>query len=76
MAPKDADSVRLLSDENEIATEVGEVLTQMEAANSKKVPQQIVWRNVIWLAILHVGAVYGLLVIPWLHPLTWLWSKY
>ncbi len=76
MAPKDVDSVRVLSDENEISSEAGEVVTQLENISKKRVRQQIVWRNVFLLAVLHAGALYGLLIIPWLHPLTWIWSKH
>lgn len=36
----------------------------------------IVWRNVILMALLHIGAVYSLLVIPRAKPLTWVWCKY
>uniref|UniRef100_A0A4W5K7P3 Stearoyl-CoA desaturase 5 n=1 Tax=Hucho hucho TaxID=62062 RepID=A0A4W5K7P3_9TELE len=35
---------------------------------------EIVWRNVILMALLHVGAVYSLLVIPRAKALTWVWS--
>ncbi|XP_023868903.1 stearoyl-CoA desaturase 5-like [Salvelinus sp. IW2-2015] len=37
-------------------------------------PNEIVWRNVILMALLHIGAVYSLLVIPRAKPLTWVWS--
>lgn len=35
----------------------------------------IVWRNVILMALLHIGAVYSILVIPRAKPLTWVWCK-
>ena len=78
MAPKDVDSVRILADENEIKSEVGEVVTRLESTMTEKSspPMQIVWRNVIWFIFLHAGALYGLFLIPWLHPYTWIWSKY
>ncbi|XP_023839299.1 stearoyl-CoA desaturase 5-like [Salvelinus sp. IW2-2015] len=34
----------------------------------------IIWRNVILMALLHIGAVYSILVIPRAKPLTWVWS--
>ncbi|XP_071401608.1 stearoyl-CoA desaturase 5-like [Centroberyx affinis] len=36
--------------------------------------QGIVWKNVVLMALLHVGAVYSLIVVPRAQPLTWMWS--
>lgn len=75
MAPKDADSVRVLADENEIKSEVGDIVTHLQEPTAENgEPMQIVWRNVIWFIILHAGALYGMFLIPWLHPYTWIWT--
>ncbi|KAJ8346350.1 hypothetical protein SKAU_G00277510 [Synaphobranchus kaupii] len=39
-----------------------------------KCTPHIVWRNVILMTLLHIGAVYSLFLIPKAHPLTWIWS--
>ncbi|KAG5834381.1 hypothetical protein ANANG_G00260920 [Anguilla anguilla] len=44
-----------------------------EDAKGKRA-QNIVWRNVILMTLLHIGAVYSLFLIPKAHPLTWIWS--
>lgn len=45
-------------------------------ANGKdKCTQNIVWRNVVWMSLLHAGAVYSLFLIPRAHPFTWIWCK-
>lgn len=41
-----------------------------------KPPRMLVWRNIILMFILHVGALYGLTVIPSASVLTLAWSKY
>lgn len=48
---------------------------QAEAADgqAKSVPMQIVWGNVLWFLYLHAAAVYGMYLLPWAHPYTWLW---
>lgn len=40
-----------------------------------KPPRQIVWRNVVLMALLHTGALYGLTITPSASILTLLWSK-
>lgn len=40
-----------------------------------KPPMIIVWRNVILMSLLHLGAVYGMFLIPSASPLTLLWCK-
>lgn len=40
-----------------------------------KPPMVIVWRNVILMTLLHIGAVYGMLIIPSASHLTLLWCK-
>ena len=37
--------------------------------------QDIVWRNVFLMSLLHLGAVYSLALIPKAQPLTLLWGK-
>lgn len=41
-----------------------------------KPPRIVVWRNVILMGLLHIGAVYGLFLVPSAQPLTLLWGKY
>lgn len=43
-------------------------------SDQKFLPLQIVWRNVVWFSILHCMALYGLFLLPWVHPYTWLWT--
>lgn len=38
-----------------------------------KPPTIIVWRNVILMSLLHIGALYGVFLIPSASPLTWIW---
>lgn len=40
-----------------------------------KPPRIIVWKNVILMTLLHIGAVYGVFLIPSASPLTLLWCK-
>lgn len=49
-----------------------------EEENKQKVElkQIIVWRNVILMALLHIGAVYSLLLIPKAHLYTLIWGKF
>lgn len=37
--------------------------------------QRIVWRNIILMALLHVGALYSVLLLPKAHPFTWIWCE-
>ncbi|XP_034564482.1 acyl-CoA desaturase [Notolabrus celidotus] len=39
-----------------------------------KPPSNIVWRNVIMMTLLHIGAMYALLLVPSASPMTLLWS--
>lgn len=41
-----------------------------------KPPTVIVWRNVLLMAFLHTGALYGLVLFPSASVLTWIWCKY
>uniref|UniRef100_A0A452RBB3 Stearoyl-CoA desaturase 5 n=1 Tax=Ursus americanus TaxID=9643 RepID=A0A452RBB3_URSAM len=38
--------------------------------------QNIVWRNVVLMSLLHLGAVYSLALIPTAKPLTLLWAYF
>lgn len=37
-------------------------------------PMKIVWRNVFSMISLHLGAVYGFIIIPSANQLTWVWA--
>lgn len=39
-------------------------------------PVKIVWRNVILMSLLHLGALYGLTILPSVSSLTLIWSEY
>lgn len=40
-----------------------------------KPPRTLVWRNIVLMAVLHTGALYGLILLPSASPLTLVWSK-
>lgn len=40
-----------------------------------KPPRIIVWKNVFLMTLLHIGALYGVFLIPSASPLTLLWCK-
>ncbi|CAH1246696.1 SCD5 [Branchiostoma lanceolatum] len=44
--------------------------------DGKAPPLQIVWRNVVVMSLLHMGAVYGLLLLPSAHVYTLLWAVF
>ncbi|XP_064418724.1 stearoyl-CoA desaturase b [Latimeria chalumnae] len=39
-----------------------------------KPPMKIVWRNVVMMSFLHVGALYAVFLLPAASPLTWGWA--
>lgn len=39
-------------------------------------PMKLVWRNIIMMTLLHIGALYGLFLIPSASALTLAWGKY
>lgn len=41
-----------------------------------KPPRRLVWRNIISMSLLHIGGLYGLLLIPSASGLTLAWGKY
>lgn len=41
-----------------------------------KPPMRLVWRNIILMSLLHISALYGLILIPSASALTLIWSKY
>ncbi|XP_069904064.1 stearoyl-CoA desaturase 5 isoform X2 [Oryctolagus cuniculus] len=45
-------------------------------ARGQRRQQDIVWRNVVLMGLLHLGAVYSLLLIPKAKPLTLLWAYF
>ncbi|XP_062899521.1 stearoyl-CoA desaturase 5-like isoform X1 [Mobula hypostoma] len=40
----------------------------------RRAAHRIVWRNVVLMSLLHLGAVYSLSLVPYAQPLTWLWA--
>lgn len=73
MPPRNIDVLSANPVEDEIADEIEPVITE-DTHQQKRPPMQIVWRNVIFMSLLHIGAIYALFLIPWAHPLTWLWT--
>lgn len=47
-----------------------------EEKQGPKSPAQIVWRNVFLMTLLHIGALYGLTLLPSVSFLTFIWSEY
>ncbi|KAK3091664.1 hypothetical protein FSP39_021653 [Pinctada imbricata] len=47
-----------------------------KTAGSKRQPLNIVWRNVVLMTALHLGAVYSLTLIHKSHHLTWIWTVF
>jgi hypothetical protein len=41
----------------------------------KRPPLQIVWRNVVLMATLHISAIYGIYILPQAKLYTLVWSK-
>lgn len=46
-----------------------------ERPGARQQRQDIVWRNVVLMSLLHLAAVYSLVLIPKAKPLTLLWGK-
>jgi len=73
MGPKNLDGmVPALVDPtmDPVDDEVHDVMTEPV----KRPPMEIVWRNVVIMAILHVMALYGVYLLPSAMPLTWAWT--
>nr|KAF6388732.1 stearoyl-CoA desaturase 5 [Myotis myotis] len=47
-----------------------------ERPGARKQRQDIVWRNVVLMSLLHLAAVYSLVLIPKAKPLTLLWAYF
>lgn len=41
-----------------------------------KPPRRLVWRNITLMSLLHIGGLYGLLLIPSTSGFTLAWGKY
>ena len=74
MPPRNVDIAASTDEDDLLKSEVEAVVTP-ETQQQKHVPLQIVWRNVVSMIVVHLGAIFGFLIIPWTHPLTWLWGK-
>lgn len=48
---------------------------RQERPGAREQRLNIVWRNVVLMSLLHLGAVYSLVLIPKAMPLTLLWGK-
>lgn len=57
----------------EFRNQVEAVVTEDTQAE-KRPPMKIVWRNVLWMIALHIGALYGLYLLPWVKGQTILWG--
>nr|XP_035930298.1 stearoyl-CoA desaturase 5 [Halichoerus grypus] len=47
-----------------------------QGPGARRPRQNIVWRNVVLMSLLHLGAVYSLALIPTAKPLTLLWAYF
>ncbi|XP_078453810.1 acyl-CoA desaturase-like [Lampetra fluviatilis] len=56
------------------ATEDDDLNSSSSIVSSASAPRRVVWRNVILMSLLHLGALYGLLLLPVAHPITWAWT--
>ncbi|XP_028845843.1 stearoyl-CoA desaturase b [Denticeps clupeoides] len=57
------------------AAAVGDVFDDTyKEKDGPKPPMRIVWRNVVLMSLLHVGALYGLVVVPYASLSTWIWT--
>ena len=74
MAPRNVEQ-QPCSVDNELSDSISQPLLSQQPVAVKRPPMQIVWRNVIWLFFLHCFAVYGLYLLPFAKPATWLWGK-
>lgn len=74
MPPRNIEYPSSVNEEDEIHNEVEPVVTP-ETHETKRPPMQIVWRNVTWMIYIHLAAVYGLWLLPWAMPKTWLFSE-
>jgi len=52
------------------------VSQQQQEEKPEYVPTQIVWKNVILMAVLHLGALYGVWLIPQAKISTLIFGKY
>lgn len=39
-------------------------------------PMRLVWKNIVLMTLLHIGALYGLVLVPSASVLTLAWCKY
>lgn len=74
MPPHNIDTFTTLSEDGTVKHEVQPVVEQQQFPEQKRPPIEIVWRNVIWHAYLHLAALYGLYLAPSIKPLTLLWT--
>lgn len=48
--------------------------TNTNGRHQERPPLQIVWLNVYLITTLHGMALYGIYILPWTKPWTWLWT--
>lgn len=73
MAPRNVD-VLPSPVEDELAEGLSDQPGGLDADLDKPAPTVIVWRNVVAFALLHLGGLYGLYLLPWAMPATWAWT--
>lgn len=72
MAPKTPESDVQTAEGQE--DQVAPVITNDGPVKQKNAPTVIVWRNVTLMGLLHLGAIYAIVLIPRAHILTLLWT--
>ena len=76
MPPRNSDVVPTCPEVEEITKELASSESDgVGVPEAKQPPMEIVWRNVAWMAYIHMAALYGVCLIPWAHPMTWLFGK-
>jgi stearoyl-CoA desaturase (delta-9 desaturase) len=74
MAPRNPVDVLPSSVEEELPEGMTGPGNAVDGRDVKQVPTQIVWRNVMYFILLHLGALYGLYLLPYAMPATWAWT--
>ena len=76
MPPRNVDSFVPESLEDELSEAAAQEAAVASGILAKQPPRQLVWRNIIAFVLLHLGALYGIFLIPWAKPATWAWCEY
>lgn len=73
MAPRNVEEVNDYEGDRLGLDQVDTMIT--DSPSQKRPPMKIVWRNVVLFIMLHLAAVYSLILVPKAMALTLVWSK-